>query len=349
MNVFMTGGTGFLGQVVINRLVQKNHDIYVLVRSEQKANDLLAKMEPQYRSHIHFVYGDITSPLCGVDDSHIQQLQQQIDVVYHMAALVKFDEELHEELHEINYTGTDHTLQLAKEIRAKRFYYVSTAYTLGKQEVGKEELYPTQIQFNNPYERSKCLAEHLVYSYRHDMDVAIFRPAIIIGDSESGKADSLFTLYGFIRGLELFKKKISRKPGWRDEEYRIIGHEEGNSNFVPVDYVANVLIAAIEYAQKDHIYHITNQNAPTNGDILSLIKELLDFRNLSILPPKKMQLLSADESRLNSLVECYKAYLDRTINFYDHNTQKLLQKANVMGLTMDQDMLRRIIYGYKQS
>ena len=119
-----------------------------------------------------------------------------IDKFYHLAALVKFNFELADELFQINYTGTQHAIELAKKLNSKHFLYVSTAYTIGEKELAYEELHPVDTPTNNPYEASKVQAEHLV-AQEKDMATSIIRPAIIIGDSVTGEADSKFTLYGF--------------------------------------------------------------------------------------------------------------------------------------------------------
>lgn len=349
MKVFITGATGFLGNILVQNLTQLGHDVYVLARNQEKANNMLEKLDKKDREKVSILYGDITLPQLGLDQESLSEVKDIIDVCYHMAALVKFDVDLRDKMLTINYEGTRHVLELAKLLHIPKFYYVSTAYTVGKKEEGREELYPLEGPFNNPYEESKCMAEHLIHSYQEVMDISIFRPAIIIGDSKSGKADSLFTLYGFIRGLEIFKKRISKRPDWKNKNYYIVGNKLANSNFVPVDYVSDVLTAALHYAKKNQIYHITNPKSPTNKEILHLIKELLDFSNLSILSPKEEKRLTSEESLLNELISVYKAYLNRTIRFCDKNTQKMLSKANMMHLNMDEEMLKRIIFGYRQS
>ncbi|WP_253719429.1 SDR family oxidoreductase, partial [Staphylococcus aureus] len=104
------------------------------------------------------------------------------------------------------------------------------------------------------------------------MDVSIFRPSIIVGDSETGEADSEFTLYGFMRALDVFKRRIARSSDKADVIYRVVGSKNATSNFVPVNYVADILALAASKAEAGKIYNITNPSPATNYDLLSLIK-----------------------------------------------------------------------------
>lgn len=347
MNILLTGATGFLGGKLIKNIInESNHTVYVIARNMKKAEALRESFTPQEQERIQFIEGDITSPYSGLSKEKMDELKGSIDIVYHLAALVKFDQDLRDELFSVNYDGTKHVLDLASYCEVKKFYYVSTAYTVGKNPIGKEDLYPTEGPFNNPYEESKVKSEHLVFSYRDKMDVSIFRPAIIVGDSKTGEADSHFTLYGFMRALDLFKRKTLRKKDADGTFYRVIASKEGTSNFVPVDYVADILGLAVSKAEPDMIYNITNPNPPTNLEILHMLKNALDFDHLSIVDDHKDYDLTPEEQRLNQMVEVFRPYLESSIKFKDDNTQKLIQGTETPHLHMTNETLQMIVNAY---
>ncbi|MGR3765876.1 SDR family oxidoreductase [Rossellomorea sp. NS-SX7] len=347
MNLFLTGATGFLGGKLIKNLLQdKQNEVYILVRNVEKAENLRYSFSPADQQRIHIFQGDITYPKAGLSREDTEWLTNKIDAVYHLAALVKFDLDLRDELFAANYDGTKHILELATLIQAKKFYYVSTAYTVGTLTHGVEKLYPTDGKFNNPYEESKVKSEHLVFSYRDQMDVSIFRPAIIVGDSKTGEADSQFTLYGFMRALAVFKRKTARKYDG-DRTYRLLAAKNGTSNLVPVDYVADILSLAPQRAEADKIYHITNPNPPTNFDLLQMLKEALEFHSLSVVESSGEK-LDPEEVRLNSLIEVFKVYLAGDLSFDDRNTQELIRGTGVSHLDMTEETIEMIIRaGYK--
>lgn len=348
LNIFLTGATGFLGGKLIHQLIEnQNNHLFVLARNPQKANALLETIAPQEQHKITIIQGDITHERCGISPEDSMLLQNNIDIVYHLAALVKFDIDLRDQLFQINYEGTKHVLQLAEFAGAKSFFHISTAYTVGKNLVGKEALYGLDTVWNNPYEESKAKAEHLVFSYKDQMDISIFRPAIIVGDSKTGEADSNFTLYGFMRALEVFKRKVLRKANGAGKQYRLVASKLGTSNFVPVDYVADILALAAQKAEKNTVYNITNPNPPTNQEILMMLKDALDFEQLSVVEDYKAYELSAEEQQLNQMVQVFLVYLETHITFYDDNTQALLEGTDINHLHMSPETVQMIVEAYK--
>lgn len=347
LTIFLTGSTGFLGGKLLNNLLETtDHTLYVLVRDIKKAERLIAGLSGDVENRVRLLHGDITKPLCGLDDTDIQALSGNVDIFYHLAALVKFDEELRDELFAINYSGTEHALELAKLLQAKQFLYISTAYTVGKRAHGVEELYPIDANVHNPYEESKVKSEHLALSYADHMDVSILRPSIIVGDSETGEADSEFTLYGFMRALDVFKRRIARSADKSETIYHVLGSKQSTSNLVPVNYVADVLAVAAKKAQPNTIYNITNPSPATNYDILTLIKNALDFHQLEIIEHAEPGTLTAKEEKLNGMISVFNAYVSRSFNFDDDNTQQLIEGTNVKHLNMPEATLKMIIEAY---
>lgn len=345
MNIFLTGATGFLGGRLIQNLAREGHTLYVLARNLKKAEQLLQKTADS-SGVIHIIQGDITAPDLGMAESAMQDLTGKIDVFYHMAALVKFDLELKEELFNINYEGTHHALDAAKKMGAEHFYYVSTAYTLGKDEFATEELHDLNTPFNNPYEESKCKAEHLSMEYKDSFNVTILRPAIIIGDSRTGEADSKFTLYGLLRSLEVFKKRFQRS-GAAHRVFHLLCEEGSTQNLVPVDYVADVLSHVLKRGREDKIYHITNSKPPLSSDVFQIMREKANLGLFKLAPYDYEPFLNEEEKLLNGVVDVFKNYLNRNITFDDANTQQLLLELAEAPLDMDMAMIKRIIEGYQ--
>ncbi len=328
-----------------NLLTGTEHELIVLVRNVEKAEALIQTFPQEQQSRIKLVSGNITEPHFGLSDDCVKQLTNQVDTFYHAAALVKFDADLRDELFAINYEGTRHALDLAKALNVNTFFYVSTAYTVGKHQHGVEALYPLDNAYHNPYEESKVASEHLVFAYGNDMDVSIFRPSIIVGDSKTGEADSEFTLYGFMRALDIFKRRTAKKDD-AHTTYRVVANREGTSNFVPVDYVADILSLALTKAEPNKIYNIINPDPPNNIDILNLFKQALHFERLSIVEDTQNYELSAEEEKLNNMIVPFKVYLAGSIQFEDSNTQELIRDSDINHLNLTHETVRMIINEY---
>ncbi|WP_223700928.1 SDR family oxidoreductase [Sutcliffiella deserti] len=344
MNIFLTGATGFLGGRLIRNLLEEGHTVYILARNLDKANKQKENLPFLLQEKVHILQGDIIKPDFGFTKDTLNLISGQVDIFYHLAALVKFDHELREQLMEMNFHGTKIALKVADKIGASKFIHVSTAYTVGTSNQGLEELYEISQGFNNPYEESKALAEHEVFQYQDKMEVSIFRPAIIVGDSKTGEADSAFTLYGFMRGLELFKRRLDRKLSI--EKVHLVGSKHGTSNLVPVDYVADILTIAATKAKSRTIYNVTNPAPPTNREILEIIKYHLQFDTLGIYQKGTSFVLTPVEEQLNGMLNVFAPYLDRSISFNDANTQELLNGSPIAHLNMTDEIINIIVQAY---
>ncbi|MGL4819172.1 MAG: SDR family oxidoreductase [Bacilli bacterium] len=339
MNLFLTGATGFVGGKLVTQLLDKGHRVTLLARDVNKAERLKSRFQSEQQQHITIVQGDITEPNFGLDEAFFATHKGKYDGLYHIAALVKFDLDLRETLERINYKGTVEAAHVARLLGVQHFYHVSTAYTLGAKSHGQEQLHDIQGEFHNPYEHTKAQAEHVVMGLKNEMNVSIFRPAIIVGDSKTGEADSTFTIYGFLRALAIFKKRQERQ-GKLLPKYRLIGKKEATSNLVPVDYVADVLALAPERAENGKIYHITNPTAPNNERLLEMVKDIMDFQSLSIASGSNE--LTETEQAMNGLLQVFAPYVLNDKTFCDQNTKQYLKGTDVQHLNLSEQSLTRI-------
>ena len=347
MNIFITGGTGFLGTALVKRLIEMQHHVYLLARSPKKVDALLQSLSPYQKERVHIVEGELSSEHAGLGKKEMKDLEGMIDVVYHSAAYLSFDENDREKLYNINVNGTKNILELSKSLRVTKFIHVSTAYTLGESNVGYENLYPLETtKFINSYEESKCTAEHMVMSYNDIFDVSIMRPAIIIGDSNTGEADTSFGLYGILRAMELLKKRLSRMNQGNEKVYRLLIDKEKDSHVVPVDYITTLLAAGLTHSKKNKVYNLVNPVPPSNKLVLDSIKEGMDFEAIDLISEEDAHLLSPEEVKVNQPLAVFKDYLNRSIFFHDENTRELLKSVNEEPLQMDKKMLLRIVEGF---
>ncbi|MDQ0351468.1 nucleoside-diphosphate-sugar epimerase [Alkalibacillus filiformis] len=347
MNILITGATGFLGTNLVQRLVNENHHVYLLVRNKQKLEGVYNQIPHHRHDQINVVEGDLLDEGLGISPDTAIQLKGKIDAVYHTAAYLSFDESERDLVFNINLKGTERVLEVAKQLQVKRFIHVSTAYTLGESTEGHEKLHSIDNEFVNAYEESKCHAEHLVMSYKDDLDVIIVRPAIIIGDSSTGEADTTFGLYGILRTVQLLKKRAERKQD--KQSYRLLIERDTVSNLVPVNFVIDILALSLTSGEPGTIYHATNPNPPTNGEIFKAIKHGIGFHQVEIVSYEDEHLITEEEKKLNQPLEVFKQYLNRSITFDRTNTKKLLSEVNQEDLNMDEQVLLRIIQGFMKS
>lgn len=86
-------------------------------------------MQPNFIDKIETIEGDIADIRLGISESNWKKLTEEVDVIFHMAAVVRFDAPLKSTVLS-NVRGTREALRLGKSCRSLRsFVYVSTAYS----------------------------------------------------------------------------------------------------------------------------------------------------------------------------------------------------------------------------
>lgn len=142
--------TGFVGSHLLEELIPKNPNatIYCLVRAENeklgieriKSTFLKFKLEwkTAYEHKIKIVLGDLTKPNLGVDEDVYQELQKNIQVIYHMASDVSYVQP-YEHIKKTNVDGMANILHLAVNGKIK-FLIISSSmgvYSWGRSFTGK--------------------------------------------------------------------------------------------------------------------------------------------------------------------------------------------------------------------
>ncbi|XP_015432085.1 PREDICTED: putative fatty acyl-CoA reductase CG5065 [Dufourea novaeangliae] len=162
-NIFVTGGTGFMGKVLIYKLLLSCHDlgnVFVLVRKKKEVDPhtrlqhmiqqepfkVIKEKYPERLKKIILVPGETTTKDLALSTADKERLLREVSVVFHMAANVKFDLSLKEAVR-INTLGTMNVLNLVKQIAdLGAFIHVSTAFCQCTEPVLEERAYPTTIR-----------------------------------------------------------------------------------------------------------------------------------------------------------------------------------------------------------
>jgi len=236
MTYFVTGATGFIGRHLVERLLERDGDVYVLVRasSVDKLNDRWGG-EPRVKP----VVGDLAQPLLGLGDREVAALRDKpIDHFFHLAAV--YDMTADEEANRVaNVEGTRHAVELSNAIDAGTFHHVSSIAAAGRYKgLFREDMFDEGQKLDHPYHRTKFESERIART-QVDGPWRVYRPAIVVGHSQTGEMDKVDGPYYFFKAIQKLRSLL---PQW----FPLIGPELGYTNIVPVDYVA---------AAMDHIAH----------------------------------------------------------------------------------------------
>lgn len=231
--IFITGCTGLLGSHLVAELVHKSTQIGANIKLKllcRKNSDLslLKRVLERYGfneipDNIEFVYGDI------LDYDILEAAMQDVDEVYHCAAVVSFDPTDVKSLMTINVEGVKNMVNAALNCGVKKFCHVSSIAALGRALEGEtidEESPWTHSKNNSVYSNSKHQGEMEVWrGIAEGLNATIVNPSLILG---AGKWDS--------GSCELFNTVAKGFPFYTT----------GINGFVDVKDVARAMIMLME-------------------------------------------------------------------------------------------------------
>mgnify|MGYP000271254742 CR=1 FL=1 len=327
----LTGFPGFLGSALVGRLLDRTDDrVCCLVQShyreaaEERAARLVADAGAS-DDRIELVEGDITDPELALDD--YGGLQRRTDAVSHLAAV--YDLGVERALAErVNVDGTEHVLAFAAGADVRRFHYVSTCYVSGRYDgtFTHRDLDVGQ-SFHNHYEATKFAAELAVQERMDEgFPATVYRPAIAVGDSETGETQKFDGPYYLLR-LVLRQRGVTFVPvPLRPAATRL--------NVVPRNFVVDAIDALA--AREDtvgEVYQLCNPHPPTIADIVRGFARATGRRVVPVRGTTKLSRLSLEAmpglaARLG-VEPAALPYLSQPTTYTDENTRRALAETDV--------------------
>jgi NAD(P)-dependent dehydrogenase (short-subunit alcohol dehydrogenase family) len=249
----VTGGTGFLGRHLLERLVRRdNAKVHVLVRkaSVSRLEQLAAQLDGGDR--VVPLVGDIGADGLGLSEAKLTGLAGKVDHVVHLAALYDMTADAAQN-EDLNVGGTRRAVAVAERIRAGCFHHVSSVAVAGEHR-GRftEDMFDEGQDLPSAYHSTKFVAERVV---REDCSIPwrVYRPVIVVGDSLTGQMDKVDGPYYFLPFLTSIGQlpAVGRVP--------LVLPDLGDTNVVPVDYVADAMDALIHEPGLDgRAFHLAN-------------------------------------------------------------------------------------------
>jgi thioester reductase-like protein len=178
MSYLVTGATGFIGRHLVARLLDRDDDVYVLVR--QGSLDKLASLHERWpagsEDHVHPVIGDLARPRLGVSDEDLARLKDVgVGHFFHLAAI--YDMTVDDDRNRVaNVEGTRHAVELANAIGAGTFHHASSIAVAGTyQGLFREDMFDEGQKLPHAYHRTKFEAEKIARS-QTQMPWRVHRP-----------------------------------------------------------------------------------------------------------------------------------------------------------------------------
>jgi thioester reductase-like protein/short-subunit dehydrogenase len=247
MRYVVTGGTGFIGRRVVSRLLEVRPDAEVWVMVRRPSLGRFERLAAQWGERAKPLVGDLTDADLGLSEESIAELDD-VEHVVHCAAI--YDITAGEaQQRAANVDGTRGVIELARRLDATLHHVSSIAVAGDFRGEYTEADFDVGQQLPTPYHQTKFEAELLVRE-APSLRYRIYRPAVVVGDSRTGEMDKIDGPYYFFGLLA----KLAVLPRFTP----IMLPDTGRTNIVPVDYVADALVALLHADGLDgQAFHLT--------------------------------------------------------------------------------------------
>lgn len=285
-SILLTGFPGFIASRLVERLAGTETQFFLLVQS-QFVDKAVAEIEHISEAcevpleNFVLVEGDISQLQLGISNDDLETLKVEVTDVYHLAAA--YDLAIAKEpAFNVNLEGTKNVNDVVRSVRdLRRYNYISTCYVAGKREgrILESEL-EHNAGFRNYYEETKYLAEVEVEKMRSTLPVTIYRPSVVVGDSETGetaKYDGVYYLIQYLRKAPALLRVFN------------VGNSNVKLNLVPVDFVVDAIATlARDPAAVGKTIAIADPDPLTTAQLFDAIAKAMTGRKSEFNPPPKL-------------------------------------------------------------
>ncbi|MGD8708863.1 MAG: SDR family oxidoreductase [Ectothiorhodospiraceae bacterium] len=293
MGYFVTGATGFIGRRLVERLLRREGDIYVLVRQGSEARFQELRERNGDTQRLIPVTGDLMSPALGLDAEDVSALRGRIEHFFHLGAVYDLRANPDVQLH-ASIDGTRNAVTCAEQLQAGHFHLMSSIAAAGLTPgIFREDMFDEAEELDHPYLRGKHEAERAVRQHC-SVPWRIYRPGFVVGDSRTGEMDKIDGPYYLFKPIQKLRDNL---PRWAP----VLGVEGGHFNIVPVDYVTDALDCIAHAAGEDgNTFHLVDPKPHRFGDVVDIFAEAahaprpaarINARIVNILPPAAVNLL----------------------------------------------------------
>lgn len=255
--ILITGGLGFIGSHLAEKLLTEEEDVELYL-FDNKFRGEVRNLPPEVQADdaVEIVRGDIR------DRDVLQDAMEGCDYVYHLAAVcLNRSMQYPDESLSVNLIGSNNVFQIAAELDVNKLLFASSASIYGNQDIPMSESDLAAPQ--SPYGTAKLAGENLLnyYNNHHDLDYTAFRFFNVYGPRQS--TDAYYTSV-----INVFIKRLLD-----EKSPEIHGSGEQKMDFIHVKDIARGLY----YGMKRDFTGVVNLGSGDMTSIEELAKILIDI------------------------------------------------------------------------
>lgn len=288
-NFIVTGGKGFIGSHLVDKLINKGHSVIVIDNESAQSNE---------RFYINDNAMNTDFDINNYEE--IEPLFHDIDVVFHLASEARLQPSIGNPLLTIqtNYQGTANVLEASRKNKIKRVIFSSTSSAYGRKNSPplREDMIPDCL---TPYSTSKVSAENLckLYYELYGLETVILRYFNVYGERQPIKGP-----YAPIIG-KFLKQWMYHKP------MTIVGDGSKRRDYTYIKDVINANILAMKRDSNRMLGEVFNVGTGKNYSILEVAKIIQPddptaYRFVDDRPAESQETL-ADNTKIKEILGWY--------------------------------------------
>ncbi|NAS31310.1 NAD-dependent epimerase/dehydratase family protein [Flavobacteriaceae bacterium R38] len=254
--ILVTGGTGLIGSHLLYQLAVKKEKVRAIYRDHGKL-ETVQKIFSFYTDDYKTLFASVEWVKADLNNiPSLEKAFQDIEYVYHCAALISFQKEDYINLRKVNIEGTANIVNLSIEHKIKKLCHVSSIAAFGKGETNtpiNEETHWNPEAKNSNYAISKYGAEMEIWrGSQEGIKTIVVSPGVVLGAGFSSGSSEIFN-------------KVTKGLSY---------YTPGGSGFVDVEDVVNIMTALMESEIHNENYILVSENWSFKKLLNTIAKEL---------------------------------------------------------------------------
>jgi NAD dependent epimerase/dehydratase len=330
MKIFVTGADGFIGSHLVERLIKLGHKVKAFTfYNFRGSNGWLDSIDKKLLKDLHIISGDIR------DYNFLEKQTKDVDVIYHLAALIAIPYSYHspQSYIDTNITGTYNILKSTQKNNISKILITSTSEVYGTaQTVPIKENHSLNAQ--SPYAATKIAADQLALSFykSFNLPVTILRPFNTYGPRQSARA----VIPSIISQLVNKNKFIK------------IGNLKPTRDFTYVEDTVEAFVLTLKKNLSGEVINIGNQFEISIKGILDIFKKdfgydfrvVIDKKRIRSKTSEVFRLLASDTKARKLLkwkpkykgIAGFKKGLERTVEWFSNHDNLRLYNSDIYNI-----------------